>query len=146
METKDNAIFFIVLVKCWVQKGNKFLIARRAETEVHAAGVWSIPGGKVDEKDTDSVLQVTLAKEVEEEVGLTIENRISLIHNNSFTRSDGVHVVGLTFISQHKKGTAKALDQTSEIAWLTLEELQARTDLEDFMKREIEMLANHLTP
>lgn len=146
METKDKARFFIVLVKCWIEKEGKFLIARRADSEVHAAGTWSLPGGKVDRGDTDNILQVTLAKEVKEEVGLEIDHRIHLIMNNSFTRSDGAKVVNLTFIANYKSGEAEALDQTAEVAWLSLNELKARTDFEDFMKREVEMLANHITP
>jgi ADP-ribose pyrophosphatase YjhB (NUDIX family) len=146
MKTKDNANFFIVLVKCWIEKDGKFLIARRAASEVHAAGAWSLPGGKVEEGDTDNILQVTLAKEIKEEVGLEIEHRIHLIRNNSFTRSDGAKVVNLTFIANYKSGEAEALDQTTAIAWLSLRELKARTDLEDFMKREIEVLENHITP
>ncbi len=146
MKTKDDANFFIVLTKCWVQKGDKFLIARRAETEVHAPGTWSIPGGKVDGEDMDDILQVTLAKEVKEEVGLEIdEQRITLIKNNSFTRSDGAKVVGITFIANYRSGIAEALDQTTEVAWLSLSELKAREDLEDFMLREIEALEKHVT-
>lgn len=146
MKTEDNAKFFIVLVKCWIEKEGKFLIARRAESEVHAAGVWSLPGGKVDRDDIDNILQVTLAKRVKEEVGLEIDNRIYLILNNSFTRSDGAKVVNLTFIANYKSGKAEALDQTTEIAWLSLSELKERTDFENFMKREIEALGNHITP
>ncbi len=146
MKTKDNANFFIVLTKCWIQKDNKFLIARRAETEVHAAGAWSIPGGKVDRENIENILQITLAKEVKEEVGLEIDNRITLIRNNSFTRSDGAKVVGLTFIANYKDGKAKALDQTTEVAWLSLNELKEREDLEDFMRKEIEVLDNYITP
>ena len=146
MKTKDNASFFIVLVKCWIEKEGKFLIARRANSEVHAAGVWSLPGGKVDSTDTDNILQVTLSKEIKEEVGLEIDNHIHLIMNNSFTRSDGAKVVNLTFLANYKSGEAEALDQTAEIAWLSLRELETRSDFEDFMKREIKVLVHHLTP
>ena len=146
MKTEDNANFFIVLVKCWIEKEGKFLIARRAESEVHAAGTWSLPGGKVDRDDTDNILQVTLAKEIKEEVGLEIDHRMHLLRNNSFTRSDGAKVVNLTFIADYKSGEAEALDQTTEVAWLSLPELKARTDFEDFMMREIEALEGHSTP
>ena len=146
MKTEDNANFFIVLVKCWIEKEGKFLIARRAESEVHAAGTWSLPGGKVDRDDTDNILQVTLAKEIKEEVGLEIDHRMHLLRNNSFTRSDGAKVVNLTFIADYKSGEAEALDQTTEVAWLSLPELKARTDFEDFKMREIEALEGHSTP
>ncbi len=146
MKTEDNANFFIVLVKCWIEKEGKFLIVRRAESEVHAAGTWSLPGGKVDKDDTDNILQVTLTKEVKEEVGLEIGHRFHLIRNNSFTRSDGAKVVNLTFIANYKSGEAKPLDQTTEVAWLSLRELKEQTYFEDFMKREIEVLEGHISP
>jgi ADP-ribose pyrophosphatase YjhB (NUDIX family) len=146
MKTEDNASFYIVLVKCWIEKDGKFLVARRAGAEVHAANAWSLPGGKVERDNTDNVLQITLAKEIKEEVGLEIGRRISLIWNNSFIRSDGVKVVSLTFLADYKSGTAQALGQTTEVAWFSLNELKERDDFEEFMRREIGVLGNHVIP
>lgn len=35
MQTKDNAHFHIVLVKAWVEKDGKFLMAQRGSQELH---------------------------------------------------------------------------------------------------------------
>ena len=48
MQTQDNAQFHIVLVKGWVEKDGKFLMARRSRKEIQAPGQWSIPGGKME--------------------------------------------------------------------------------------------------
>jgi ADP-ribose pyrophosphatase YjhB (NUDIX family) len=144
MKTKDNAQFHIVAVKAWVKKGDKYLLARRGMNEVHMPGVWSIPGGKVDGYgDKVDVLQETLKREVLEEVGLEITDEIELIFNNTFTRSDGASVVGLTFLCHWKSGEAKALEDTSEVKWFTLAELIQMEELEDFLKREISILSSH---
>jgi len=80
MQTKDNAHFHIVTVKAWVKKGDKYLLARRGMSEVHMPGVWSIPGGKVDDDgETVNILQETLKREVLEEVGVEITDEIYLV-------------------------------------------------------------------
>lgn len=141
METKDNAQFHIVAVKAWVKKGDKYLLARRGMNEVHMPGIWSIPGGKVDEcGETVNILQDTLKREVLEEVGLEITDEIDLVFNNIFKRSDGASVVGLTFLCHWKSGEAKPLEDTSEVKWFTLTELLGMEDVEEFLKREIRVL------
>jgi ADP-ribose pyrophosphatase YjhB (NUDIX family) len=144
MKTKDNAQFHIVAVKAWVKKGDKYLLARRGMNEVHMPGVWSIPGGKVDEcGETVNILQDTLKREVLEEVGLEITDEIDLVFNNTFKRSDGASVVGLTFLCHWKSGEAKPLEDTSEVKWFTLAELLQMEDVEGFLKREIGVLSSH---
>ena len=141
METKDNAQFHIVAVKAWVKKGDTYLLARRGMNEVHMPGIWSIPGGKVDEcGETVNILQDTLKREVLEEVGLEITYEIDLVFNNIFKRSDGASVVGLTFLCHWKSGEAKPLEDTSEVKWFTLTELLGMEDVEEFLKREIRVL------
>ncbi len=144
MQTKDNAQFHIVAVKAWVKKGDKYLLARRGMDEVHMPGVWSIPGGKVDDDDeTVNILQETLKREVLEEVGVEITDEIDLVYNNTFKRSDGSSVVGLTFLCHWKSGEAEPLEETLEVGWFTLDELLKMEDVEDFLKREIGALSSH---
>ncbi|HRO65807.1 MAG TPA: NUDIX domain-containing protein [Candidatus Dojkabacteria bacterium] len=142
MQTKDNAHFHIVTVKAWVKKGDKYLLARRGMSEVHMPGVWSIPGGKVDDDgETVNILQETLKREVLEEVGVEITDEIDLVYNNSFKRSDGASVVGLTFLCHWKTGEAQPLEEILEVGWFTLDELIDKEDVADFLKREIRALA-----
>lgn len=107
MKTQDNAQFHIVLVKGWVEKDGKFLMAQRGHTEHHEPGSWSLPGGKVENDTERDILQSTLKKEIKEEVGLDITNDIELVYNNSFKRIDETHVVNLTFLCHSLNGDAQ---------------------------------------
>jgi ADP-ribose pyrophosphatase YjhB (NUDIX family) len=145
MQTKDNAQFHIVLVKGWIEKDGKFLLAKRSLKELHKPGVWSLPGGKVEgEKEEPNILQKTLKKEIKEEVGVEITNVIDLIYNNSFKRVDGAHVISLIFLCHYKSGYAKPLEETAEVRWFTLEELKRFNEAEDFLREEIKELVNYM--
>lgn len=145
METKDNAKFHIVLVKGWIEKNGKFLLAKRANTELHKPGAWSLPGGKVESTGEEkNILQKTLKKEIREEVGIEIEDNIEILYNNSFIRVDNAHVVNVTFLCHYKSGEAKPLEDTAEIKWLTIDELKNFGEAEDFLKAEINELDKHL--
>jgi ADP-ribose pyrophosphatase YjhB (NUDIX family) len=144
MQTRDNAKFHIVLVKGWIEKNRKFLLAKRSNAELHKPGVWSLPGGKVENEIEPNILQKTLKKEIKEEVGVEITNDIELVFNNSFERVDGANVVSLTFLCHYKSGEAKPLEDTVEIRWFSIEELKNFTEIEDFLKIEIIELVKYL--
>lgn len=57
METKDHAKFYIVLVKGWIEYHGKFLLAQRGMNEVHKPGAWSVPGGKVEDEMSSSLVE-----------------------------------------------------------------------------------------
>jgi len=144
MKTKDNAQFHIVAVKAWIEKNGKFLLAKRSPNEVHEPNSWSLPGGKVENEIEADILQKTLEKEVKEEVGVDITDKIELVYNNSFQRVDEAHVVMMTFLCHYKSGEAKPLEDTAEIAWFTLEELKKFNKAKDFLKIEINRLDEYL--
>lgn len=145
MQTKDNAQFHIVAVKAWIEKDNKFLLAKRGLNELHKPNTWSLSGGKVEGKiEEPNILQKTLRREIKEEVGIDVIDDIELIYNNSFVRTDGAHVVMLTFLCHYKSGEAKPLEDTAEIRWFTIEELKRLEGIEDFFKIEIKELMNYL--
>lgn len=144
MQTKDNAHFHIVLVKGRVKKDDRFLMAQRGAQELHKPGVRSLPGGKVDDDVERDILQNTLKKEIMEEVGLEITDQIELVYNNSFVRSDGAHVVGLTFLCHRHDGDAQPLEDTASVRRFTIDELRHFPDAEDRLQTEIDALAKHL--
>lgn len=144
METKDNAKFYIVLVKGWIEYRGKFLLAQRGMNEVHKPGAWSVPGGKVEDAETTYVVEKTLKKEIKEEVGLDITDDIELIYNNTFQRVDGAHVVNLTFLCHALSDAAQSLEDTTQVQWMTPEELKNFPDAEDFLRIEIDALSAFL--
>lgn len=143
MQTQDNAQFHIVLVKGWVEKDGKYLMAKRSQKEIQAPGTWSIPGGKMEAKDGPHVVEEHLKEEVKEEVGIEIKDEVELIYTNAFTRVDGAHVVGLTFLCHWKSGEAQPLDDTDEVKWFSLEELKNSDHQEKWMQKEIEALTKY---
>jgi ADP-ribose pyrophosphatase YjhB (NUDIX family) len=145
MQTKDNAQFHIVAVKAWIEKNNKFLLAKRGLHELHKPNTWSLPGGKVEnETEEPNILQKTLKREIKEEVGIDVTDDIELVYNNSFIRTDGAHVVMLTFLCHYKSGEAEPIEDTSKVKWLSIEELKKFKEAEDFLKREIKELVSYL--
>lgn len=136
---------FEVLVKAWIKKGNQYLLAQRGASEAHHAGLWSLPGGKVSPEINEFVVEKTLKKEILEETGIKVEERVELIYNNSFIKtSDGTWVVNLTFLCFWKSGLTKPLEDTAKIKWFTLQGLKSLKNPPDFLQREIEYLEKYL--
>jgi 8-oxo-dGTP diphosphatase len=146
MQTQDNAKFHIVQVQGWVRKENKFLMAQRSFQEIQAPGAWSIPGGKVESgKEVEEyILQNTLRREIEEEVGVVVSNDMEFVYNDSFVRVDGSHVVAVTFLCNYESGEARALEDTEAVEWFSLEELQNFEHALPYLKRQIVALSAHL--
>ncbi|MBI3887744.1 NUDIX domain-containing protein [Candidatus Microgenomates bacterium] len=88
----------VILVMGIVQKGNKFLLAKRSSKDPQAGGEWAIPGGKVDLETGPEVIEKTLKRELLEEVGVEIMDEIKFVCDDAFVRVSGHHVVGLVFL------------------------------------------------
>jgi ADP-ribose pyrophosphatase YjhB (NUDIX family) len=144
MHTKDNAQFHIIQAQGWVRKDDKFLLAQRSFKELQAPGVWSIPGGKVEGNVGLGVVEETLKKEIMEEVGIEIKNKPVYLGSDAFVRVDGAHVVGLCFLCDWQSGQARALEDTEQIKWFSLEELQNFKDTKPFLKSLINALTDFL--
>jgi 8-oxo-dGTP diphosphatase len=122
METDIN--LHIVLVQSWIRKENKFLMAQRKLDDLQAPGVWSIPGGKVDNEFSDQIVEETLKKEILEEVGVEVSDNFKYIGSRAFVRSSGHHVIGLSFIVEYKAGEAKPLEDQNAVKWCSVEEVE----------------------
>ena len=146
MQTQDNAHFHIVMVQAWIRKDGKFLMVQRSHKELQAPGAWSIPGGKVEIKESaiERVLEKTLQKEITEEVGVSIQGKMQFVYNDSFTRVDGSHVVAITFLCDWESGEAQALEDTEQVKWFSLDELKNFTDAKPFLLRQIKELLAYL--
>lgn len=144
IKSEKNIPTHVVFVGAFVQKGNKFLLARRSRSDPQAGGNWSVPGGKVDMDLGEKVLEKDLKREIMEEVGLEIKDDIDLIGNDAFIRVSGHHVIGLTFLCKWKKGVAKPLEDQDEVRWVTLSEMGKMKDMPKYLKPRIEYLRDYL--
>lgn len=115
----------LVLVNAVVEKDGKILVSQRSLEETHDPGKWTIPGGKVERTEGNvwNVIEMTLFDEVREETGIEIEEDVQLITNNTFIRSTGQHVIAIMFLCHWKSGEARALEDTSDVKWITKEEI-----------------------
>ncbi len=115
-----------ILVNAVVFKRDKVLVSQRSFEEQHEPGKWTVPGGKVEWQKEDVVFNIiedTLKKEVMEETGVEIEEKVEFISNNTFVRSNGQHVVAMIFKCKYKSGEARPLEDTIDCKWATKEEI-----------------------
>lgn len=114
-----------VIVNAVIEKEGKILVSQRSFEEGHEGGKWTIPGGKIDKSEGGvfKIVEKTCAREVMEETGVKISNKIELIDNNTFIRSNGQHVIALICLCHWESGEAKALEDTIGVQWITKEEL-----------------------
>ncbi len=126
---------FIVNVEGAIHKDGKWLFIKRSEKEEHAGGTLSFVGGKVDnEGDKANVLEDTLHREIDEEVGVKVKN-LQYVNSSSFVTDKGKSVVDVVFYCEYESGEphVKSLDEVEDVFWLTKEELEKRERVPDFL-------------
>ena len=115
---------YFVLVNAAVFKEGKLLLCQRSFKEQHSAGKWCIPGGKLETKESYNALEKTAKREVLEETGIKIQDKMKLIFNNVFEHlEDNEPVIALVFMGEYESGEAKPLDDTINVKWVAEEEL-----------------------
>jgi len=149
MGTKDKARFHIVLVQGIIEKEGKYLIAQRSFTEVQSAGLWSLPGGKIEivkTEDLYNIFEDTLKKEIKEEVNVDIKKGLEYLQSWSFVRVDGASVVGSLFLCRWLSGIAKPCEDSINVRWIYPDELshyQLAGGVEAAFKAVSKYLAKH---
>jgi len=143
-----------VVVTGIIVKDRKYLITKRAPSELAWPNKWTVPGGKLEAKDYEereadtnagqwyNVCENLLRREVMEETGLKIKN-IKYLTNLVFRRPDNIPVVVISLFADHHEGEVKLCEDMTEHAWVTVEEAK-NYDLIDGIYEEIEMLDKHL--
>ncbi|MBI5229142.1 NUDIX domain-containing protein [Candidatus Micrarchaeota archaeon] len=110
----------IVIAQGLIERDGRYLVIKRAGHEIAYPGKWEFPGGKVEvgERILDS-----LKKEIKEETGLEMMDEcISLLDDFEFTRPDGFHVIGLTFLCKWKNCEVKLSGDHTDFKWIRPEE------------------------
>ncbi|KGX84445.1 NUDIX hydrolase [Pontibacillus marinus] len=126
---------FIVNVEGAIHKDGKWLFIRRSEKEEHAGGMLSFIGGKVDDEGNKAnVLEETLHREIDEEVGVKVKN-LQYVNSSSFVTDKGKSVVDIVFYCEYESGEphVKSLDEVEGVFWLTSEELEKKESVPDFL-------------
>ena len=130
---------FIVNVEGAIYKDEKWLIVRRSEKEDHAPGALALVGGKVDQEgNSTDILERTLIREVEEEVGITVSN-LAYVNSSSFVTDSGVPVVDIVFLCSYEFGEpyVKDSDEVASVAWMSTQEIMDSEEIPSFLKVKI---------
>jgi mutator protein MutT len=106
----------IDVVAAVIRKNGRFLITQRPGN-VHLAGLWEFPGGKVEAGES---LQGALEREIEEELGIKIRvyDEFFTIDHNYPDKSVRLHF----FNCSVREGEAKALD-VADLRWVNPKDL-----------------------
>ncbi len=144
----DNKLHEVVITAIVVRDG-KYLITRRAKTKKRFPGMWTVPGGKLETadytnlpKDTKSywynVLEKTLRREVQEEVGIKIKN-IQCVTSLATVHDDGSPSLVISCLADYDSGEIRLQpEETDAHAWVTLREAK-KYDLIDGIYDELAM-------
>lgn len=111
----DATKLHIIAATGIIVKNREVLIIKRGKQEIAFPNMWALPGGKVEKGD--SILK-TLKKEIEEEVGLEINEEINFLNEYNFIRSDNYSVVGLSFVCKYKSGKIVLEPGLDDYKWI----------------------------
>lgn len=133
MENKNDPRLHIIAITGIIEKGGKYLILKRAETEVAYPGYWTVPGGKLVRHEYEplprtpntegwyDIVAWTLKKEIKEEAGLEVKD-ISYLTDMTFIRPDNIPVLVLSYWCHYESGEVALGKDMTDSAWITPEE------------------------
>ncbi len=131
---------FLINVEGAVHRGEKWLVIERSHKEEHAAGMLSFVGGTVDHEGASAdILERTLRRELLEEVGITVQEKMTYVRNTSFVLADGRDVVDIVFLCEWKGGEPfpKSPDEVEAVHWMTTDEVLGHPKTESYFHDNI---------
>ncbi|GIO30975.1 MULTISPECIES: NUDIX hydrolase [Paenibacillus] len=117
---------FVVNVEGAIFQNDKWLVIERGAEETHAAGTLSFVGGTVEQEGfSQDILERTLSREIDEEVGVRIKEKLHFVHSSSFVTDEGRPVINIVFLCEYDQGTAfrKSPGEVAAVSWMTTEEI-----------------------
>ena len=140
---ETSSIWYIVNVEGVIlrQEDNRYLMLVRGSGEKYLPGALSFPGGKVEGADfEDNVLEVTVRREIIEEVGVTVHDDIAYVESHSFI-GDGEPCVDVVFLCRYKDGEAKSgdLDEVDSVIWMSYDDILQNKDAPEWTKQSLKL-------
>lgn len=135
---------FFINVEGAVYRGDKWLMIERSHKEEHAAGMLSFVGGTVDPEGASSnILERTLKRELMEEVGISVHEKMTYVRNTSFVLPDGREVVDIVFLCEWQTGEAypKSPEEVEAVHWMTTDEIVGHPQTESYLHDNIKEAA-----
>lgn len=133
----NNQVLHEVVITAIIVKDKKYLVTRRSAHKKRFAGMWTVPGGKLETndyidmpKDTEfywyNVLERVLRREVMEEVGLKIKN-IEYVTSLATVHADGAPSLVISCVADYESGEVTLQeDETDAFEWVSLVEAKER--------------------
>ena len=133
MEDKKDPRLHIVSITGIIERDGKYLILKRAETEVAYPGYWTVPGGKLVRHEYENLPRTpntegwydiaawTMKKEIKEEASLGVED-VRYLTDMTFIRPDDIPVLVLSYWCRYKSGEVVLDKDMTDSAWITPEE------------------------
>lgn len=136
----------LVNVEGAIFKGDKWLMIVRGKSESHAAGSLTMVGGKLESSiDLDDALELTLFREIEEQVGIEVGEQLEYVESKVFTSDSGEKVMDVVFLCEFVGGIPQALSsEVSEVLWLTTDEVLNHPKAESWTRQSIRLAAKKL--
>lgn len=132
---------YIINVEGAIFKEGKWLIIERSTKEEHAGGELSLVGGTGEnEGNSSDLLERTLKREIYEEVGIVIKDRMQYVRNTTFMLNDGREVLDIVFLCEMDSGEpfVKSPDEVEKVFWLTADEVNNHPKAPIWLKESIE--------
>lgn len=141
----DN-LSYIVNVEAAIYKNDKWLIIKRSEKEEHAPGTLSMVGGKVETRIVENdVLEETLKREIMEEVGIQVSEKLHYVESKSFISDKGQVVIDIIFLCKYQSGEPKCMsaDEVSGVYWMSCSEILGSKNTPMWLKESIEKVESY---
>lgn len=135
-----DTIFYIVNVEAAIYKNDKWLIIKRSEKEEHAPGLLSLVGGKVETSIAEeNILENTVRREIMEEIGIKVSEKIYYVESKSFLLESGQVVIDIVFLCKYESGKPKCMspDEVSEIYWMSSNDILKNQKAPIWLKESI---------
>ncbi len=123
---------YIAVIEGAVYHRGKYLFIVRALHDDYCPGLLALPGGKVEPvQDQESVLEHTVRREIQEEVGLDLTGPVEYVWSKTFALPDGRLILDTIFLCRYTGGTPTPdPNEVAEILWLSPEELASHPGAE----------------
>ncbi len=111
-------------------EGRILLLKRSSNKYDDIKDKWDLAGGRIE---PGTPLSINLKREVMEETGLEILDEPKLLAAQDILKTEGVHVVRLTYIASID-GEPKLSEEHSEYGYFTLDDMRTMQGLDQFTK------------
>jgi len=126
---------FHVGLKVFINKNNSLLIVRESE-KYKSGGKWELPGGRINQDESNKSLETILKRELSEELGRNLKVKIGKLFSvwRRLTHPDAqIFLVGLNCI--YENGDVKLSDEHIDYAWIKAKEINKYKFVDGYKKQ-----------